>query len=122
MRQDSSDDTWCLSPLQAVRGRFDEKLWRGKNEPKFDKQHSLPAGNRTCTPIKLSPKFSRMVLNGGMIRWTSELGLSVPIQMYLSPTSLILRLPWPGVGKPRYLYETRSNLTLELIRGVRTVL
>src|SRR5438270_10525805 len=28
MRQGSSDGGWCLSPLQAARGRFDEKLWR----------------------------------------------------------------------------------------------
>ena len=41
IRQDSSDDAWCLSALQAIRDRFDEKLWIGKNEPKFDKQHEL---------------------------------------------------------------------------------
>ena len=29
----------CLSPLQAGRKHFDEKLWNGKNETKFDNQH-----------------------------------------------------------------------------------
>jgi hypothetical protein len=30
----------CLSPLQAGRKHFDEKLWNGKNETKFDNQHN----------------------------------------------------------------------------------
>jgi hypothetical protein len=40
-----SNNAWseCISALQAVRGRFEEKLWRGKNEPKFDKQQQLEA-------------------------------------------------------------------------------
>jgi hypothetical protein len=66
MRQDSSDDTWCLSPLQAVRGRFDEKLWRGKNASKFDKQHLeaihiyasiLPLYTHPLIPCRKSPCF-----------------------------------------------------------------
>jgi hypothetical protein len=58
--QDSSDDEWRLSALQAIRERFDEKLWRGKGEPKFDKQQKSPKYS-TLTPKKgsdsrLTPK------------------------------------------------------------------
>ena len=33
--------TSCLSPLQAGRKHFDEKLWNGKNETKSDNQQIL---------------------------------------------------------------------------------
>lgn len=38
--QDSSRMRSCLSPLQAGQKHFDEKLWNGKNDTKFDNQQS----------------------------------------------------------------------------------
>src|SRR5438067_4457982 len=48
--QDSPNAAWCLSPPQAARRQFDEKLWGGKNAPKFDKQQQS-AGT--------TPRFAR---------------------------------------------------------------
>src|SRR6059058_43124 len=59
----------CLSPLQAGRKHFDEKLWNGKNETKFDKQHvnvrcscSQEAIN---TSLMNSPPLSLSILRMG---------------------------------------------------------
>ena len=53
----------CLSPLQAGRKHFDEKLWNGKNETKFDKQH-LTVESRRPGPDEMVEIFARVGLEG----------------------------------------------------------
>ena len=43
--QDPSNAAWYLSPPQAARRQFNEKLWEGKDAPNFDKQHKCPSLN-----------------------------------------------------------------------------
>jgi len=40
---------WCLSSLQADRKHFDEKLWNGKNETKFDNQQRACSSSSIAT-------------------------------------------------------------------------